>query len=431
MALPVKILYVVLDGAADGSAPKRSLDIASTPNLDALAGRARCYSLYTIARGVAPESDSAVMSLLGYDPHRYYTGRGPLEALGAGIEFHDGQVAFRANFATVDPKTMRIIDRRAGRSLTSREARILAEALDGMELASGEARARFKATVGHRAVLVLEHRSSRLSAAVSNSDPAYERRGYISIARREYEPFVAEVRPLEDTPEARLTAELANEFTRRAIEILDSHPVNEERRRRGLLPANAVLLRDAGDRLPPAEPFKEKYGFSMASIVEMPVERGVARALSIVDFPVEVEGRQRREILEEEAARALEILYKHGFDGVYVHLKGPDEPGHDGDLEAKVSAIEDIDKYFFSRILDGLDEESTLVIVTSDHATPWHLKAHSGDPVPLMLSHPRIGRGPGVFGETPCLDHSLETIEGAYNVIPLALSTIKELTGGR
>ncbi len=421
MARP-KVFYVVLDGAADGpEAPRSALEEASKPNIDFIAGRGACGLLYVVGRGVAPESDAAVMSLLGYDPARYYTGRGPLEALGAGLEFRDGEVAFRANFATVDPSTKRIIDRRAGRSLTSREARELARALDGMELAGGEGYARFAATIGHRAVLVLGHRGSRLSGMVSNSDPAYERKGHLSVARERFEPYIARIEPLEDTPEARLTADLANEFTVKAIEVLDGHPVNEERRRRGLPPANAVLLRDAGDRLPPAEPFAEKFGLRAASIVEMVVERGIARALGINDVPVEVEGRDRRDLLREEALKALEAARSH--DLVYVHLKGPDEPGHDGDFEGKVKAIEEIDKYFFSTLLDKLDFDAAFVI-TSDHATPWHLRAHSGDPVPLLVSHESLGRGPGRLSELACRGGSLGVVEGGWRVIPLVLEKL-------
>jgi len=115
----LKLIYVVLDGAADGSNPvKSSLATAFKPNIDLLATTAHCGLVYTVSQGVAPESDEAVISILGYDPEKYYTGRGPLEALGAGVDFKEGQVALRANFATVDPKTYRILDRRAGRGVT-------------------------------------------------------------------------------------------------------------------------------------------------------------------------------------------------------------------------------------------------------------------------------------------------------------------------
>jgi len=428
----LKLLYVVLDGAPDSpSSPRRALEEARKPALDSLAARAECGLAYTVARGIAPESDVAVMSLLGYEPDRYYTGRGPLEALGAGIEFRDGDVALRANFATVDPRTLRIIDRRAGRSLTSREARELASALDGMPLDAGKAVALFRATIGHRGVLVLRHSESRLSADITNTDPAYERVGRISHARRDYPPYIQEARPLVDTPEARLTARLVNEFTRRAIEILDQHPVNVERRRRGLLPANAVLLRDAGDSLPRAPPFPERFGFTLASVVEMVVERGIARALGIVDVDpgVDVEESSVEERLEAEARAALSALRE--YDGVYVHLKGPDEPGHDGDFEAKKRAIEVIDEYFMSRVLEALDPEKTLIVVTSDHATPWDQRAHSDDPVPVMISHPALPEGPRAFNEKACARGRLGVIEGGYRIVPLAVSLALRVAGAR
>ncbi|MCE4624757.1 MAG: 2,3-bisphosphoglycerate-independent phosphoglycerate mutase [Desulfurococcales archaeon] len=420
----MRLLFVVLDGAPDGFGVRSSLEVAFKPFIDGLAGRGVCGVAYTVGRGVAPESDVAVMSLLGYDPGVYYTGRGPLEALGAGVEFRDGDVALRANFATVDPGSLRIIDRRAGRSLSSREARILAEALDGMLLDGGRGVARFRATIGHRGVLVLRHRDVRLEADISNTDPAYERVGRISHARRSYEPFIMKAVPLKDSPGARKAAEMVNEFTFKAIEILDRHPVNEERRRKGLLPANAVLLRDAGDSLPHAEPFRERFGFTMASIVEMVVERGIAKALGLVDVKVDVEGVPKEEVLRREAETAASLLNRYG--GVYVHLKGPDEPGHDGDFEGKVRAIEMIDKYFFAALLDLIDPSNTVILLTSDHSTPWHLKAHSDDPVPLLVSHPSLPEGPGRFHEKACAEHNtLGTIERGHQILPTVLDYLK------
>ncbi len=419
----MRLLYVVLDGAADGFVGESSLGLSSKPVIDFLAGQGVCGLVYTVGVGVAPESDVAVLSLLGYDPDRYYTGRGPLEALGAGIDFRSGELAVRANFATVDPESMRIIDRRAGRSLSTWEARKLAEALDGMILDNGDAVARFKATIGHRAVLVISHKKTRLSAEITNTDPAYERKGLISHAKKEFEPIIQEAKPLKSTPEAIKAAQLVNEFTRKALNILDTHPINQERRNTGLLPANAVLLRDAGDRLPQAEPFQEKFGFTMASIVEMIVERGIARALKIQDIEIPVENRTKQEILNEEAEKTAEALQKYA--GIYVHLKGPDEPGHDGDLEGKIKAIEQIDKYYFKPLLDKINLEETIIIITSDHATPWYLKAHSSDPVPLLISHPKL-KGPGKFDENTCKqNNTIGTLIGGYKILPTTINLAK------
>ncbi|MEB3859722.1 MAG: 2,3-bisphosphoglycerate-independent phosphoglycerate mutase [Desulfurococcales archaeon] len=421
----VKIAYIVLDGAPDGlSAKERALELASKPNIDSLARRSMCGLAYILGRGIAPESDAAVMSLLGYDPERYYPGRGPLEAIGAGISLQEGELAMRANFATIDTSSYRIIDRRAGRRLETSEARALASSLDGMKLDDGRAHAVFRATIGHRGVLVIRHSAHRLSGLISNTDPAYERRGRISVALNKFEPYLRESKPLDDSYEARLAARLVNEFTRKAIEVLDGHEVNKERRARGLPPANAVLLRDAGDSPPQAEPIQEKFGARFASIVEMVVERGIARALGLNDIPVDVEaGASREEAYRLEARLASRALEDN--DVVYVHLKGPDEPGHDGDLDGKVRAIEEIDKFFFGELLDRVDPDATAFIVTSDHSTPWHLKAHSDDPVPVMLSAPILNRGHERFTETECSRGELGVIEKGYYILPRILDILR------
>ena len=420
-----RLIYVVLDGAADGlNPPRSSLGTARKPNIDSLASSALCGLVYTVGRGIAPESDEAVISILGYDPERYYTGRGPLEALGAGIDFREGQVALRANFATVDPKTRRIIDRRAGRGVTREEAVELARSLDHMKLDGGLGEARFVPTVGHRAVLVLAHGKVKLSADISNTDPAYEKVGLMSKASPTFEPFVQLSRPLREGDEgAAKAAELLNEFTQKAIELLSSHPVNVAREKRGQLPANAVLARDAGDRLPQAPPISQVFGLRFASVTEMPVERGIARALGLTDLHYDVEGKSKEEVLREEADLVADNL--ESYDAFYVHLKGPDEPGHDGSYEGKVRAIELIDRHFFSRLLSRVRLEEAVFIVTSDHSTPWYLKSHSDDPVPIMISSPGLGRGPGRFDEASCSGGQLGVMEKGTMILPTALRILR------
>ncbi|MEN3000079.1 MAG: 2,3-bisphosphoglycerate-independent phosphoglycerate mutase [Acidilobaceae archaeon] len=419
----MKLLYVVLDGAPDSQrSPRKTLEEAHKPNIDSLARNSVGGLMYTVAPGVAPESDVAVMSILGYDPERYYTGRGPLEALGASMDLLG--VAFRANFATVDPRTLKILDRRVGRSLTSGEARELAKAIDSMKLMGGRAVARFKATIGHRGVLVIGHESSPLSSWVTNTDPAYERRGHYSVALPRFENRVAPSKPMDDSPEARLTAELVNEFTYKAIEILDSHEVNMRRAERGLPKGNAVLLRDPGDRAPEAEPTSQKFGMTFSCIAEMPVEVGIARSLGMKAVSIEVEGRQREEVLREEAHLALMALEE--TDAVYVHLKGPDEPGHDGDFEGKVRAVEAIDRHFFSPLLDRLDVEKAMILVTSDHQTPWDLRAHGDGPVPFMISHPSFPSREQRFAES--YRGTMETLDRGFKLLPLVAEIRRRLT---
>ncbi|MEM1685358.1 MAG: alkaline phosphatase family protein [Acidilobaceae archaeon] len=421
----MKVLYVVIDGASDSfNSPRRVLEEAFKPNLDSLAYGSLTGLMYTIAPGISPESDAAVLSILGYDPSVYYTGRGPLEALGVGLDISGG-IALRANFATIDSKTFKIIDRRVGRSLSSYEARELAKAIDGLKLSGGKATVSFKATIGHRGVLILRHSNVKLSANISNTDPAYERRGLISIAVKSYSDKIAEAKPLDDTLEAKITAELVNEFTLKAIEILESHPINKERESRRLPKANAVLLRDPGDKIPQVEPIKSKFNMSFTCIAEMPVEIGIGRALGMNIISINIEDYTREELLEKEAKLALEALSQ--TDAVYVHLKGPDEPGHDGDYERKLKAIEDIDKYFFKFLLDHIDRVKTMIVVTSDHSTPWDIRAHSDSPVPVMISHSNLPEKKRRYSEIDFKDGLLGVIDRGYKLLPRIVEIKRDL----
>ncbi len=421
----VKLVYLVLDGAADDpSASETPLMAADTPGLDELARNARMGLHYSIALGVAPESDAAVLSLLGYDPEKHYTGRGPLEALGAGIRIRENyEVAFRANFATVDESTLELVDRRVGRSLTSEEAKLLAEAVDGIELDGGRGYARVRATIGHRAVVVLGHREHRLSGEVDNTDPAYVRKGKISEAVPNPPRRVREARPLEETEEARLAARLANEFTWKAHEVLKNHPVNLERARRGLLKANIILLRDAGSQPPKLKPLHQVFSARFAAITEMPVEKGIAIAAGMYPAEALLAG-SKEERLTDRLRLTLKLL--ESYDAVYVHLKGPDEPGHDGDFEGKVREIELIDRHYVQPLLDRVDLDQVAFLVTSDHATPWRLRAHSGDPIPFMVSWRGLAPdGLQGFNEKAAAKGSLGVLSHGWQLLPLTFSLIR------
>lgn len=416
-----KLIYLVLDGVGDRAADSpTSLELARKPGLDELARRGVCGQMYTVGRGIAPESDEAVISILGYDPHEVYTGRGPLEALGAGLAFREGyEVAFRANFATIDVSTRKLLDRRVGRSLATPEAKALAAALDGMELGKYGGYARVVATIGHRAVVVIGSRSHKLSPYVGNNDPAYARKGLVSVAVQGFSPYIKAVEPLDDTEEARITAELANIFVEKAINVLASHPVNAERLRKGLPPANAILLRDAGAYLPRAEPLPRKYNCKFAVLAEMPVEIGIGRAFgadTIVMDPPTGNPREDYSARVEATLRAIER-----YDIVYVHLKGPDEPGHDGDLELKKKRIEEIDEYYVRPIL-GEVLEKYAIIVTADHATPPRARSHTDDPVPIAFYAPGIEPDDAkAFTERECARGSLGTFEHGWELLPYLL----------
>lgn len=377
-----KLVYVLIDGVGDRPDPRLGgltpLEAARTPVLDGLARTGVQGLVYPVERGIAPESDVAVLHMLGYKLLEDYPGRGVVEAIGAGLEFMDGDLALRGNLATVSD-SLKIIDRRAGRDVRDEEARQLVEALNkGVRLR--DARVLFRHTVGHRVVVHIRSPHTRLSSNITNTDPAYQRVGGMGAARTGLgDLYVEECKPLDDRPETILAASIVNEVTKRCYEVLRDHPVNKNRVREGRLPANIVLMRDASDRVPRLRPIRELYGVRMACIADMPVEIGIAKLVGME--PVKSPGVAD---YEWKARKTLELL--EAYDGVYVHLKGPDEPGHDGLPEAKKESIEEVDNKYFKGLVEGIDLEKTVIVVSGDHSTPCQLKSHSDDPVPLLVS---------------------------------------------
>ena len=264
-------------------------------------------------------------------------------------------------------------------------------------MADRRIRAEVRATVGHRGVLWLHpNDGAPLSPNVSNPDPFYEKVGGMGHARRPERPRILSCEPLDDTEAARRTADAVNAFCEGASAYLAGHRVNARRALGGKPIANALLLRNAGalpDR--PLLPFSAARGRRGAALTEMPVERGIARVLGLEDRYVGPMGPDRDEGYRERARIARELLEEHPF--VYVHLKGPDEPGHDGDAVRKKEVIEAIDRSFFGPFLEGLDLGTVRVAVTADHATPASLRGHSDDPVPFLL----VGAGVDRDGASP------------------------------
>jgi len=426
LVIKLKLIYLVLDGAADRLKDRVTSYLkARKPFLDLLARGGVCGLMYTVGRGVAPESDEAVLSILGYDPHRYYTGRGPIEAVGAGISFKEGlEVAFRANFATVDASTLKIIDRRVGRSLTSEEAEELANSIDGMRLEKYGGYVRVKATIAHRAVVVLGSEERALSPNVENVDPAYRRSGLISVAVKDFKPYVRESIPLDRSEEARITAELVNEFIKRVIKVLDAHPINRRRESEGLLKANAILLRDAGNLLPKTPSVRDKYGLTFGAVTEMPVERGIVKIVGMNSMDMPPPTSNRAKDYRERLEATLKLL--EGNDVVYVHLKGPDEPGHDGNLLKKAKAIEDIDKYYVKPLIESVSLDDLGILITSDHATPPSVKAHTDDPVPVVVVGGSLKPDSAIkLTERECwVRGSLGTVSHGWEILPKVLSML-------
>ncbi len=396
-----RFALIILDGLGDRPHPltggKSPVDSAQTPNLDRAASSGQMGEIMVIGPGTAPESDAGVFALLGYDPVHDSPGRGVLEAEGIGLTLATGDVAFRLNFATTDGSGL-VLDARVGRSLSTHESEELARALTAGQLLDDLGiQAEVRATVGHRGVLRLRSKGPALCANVSNADPFYERVGGMGRARTPAEPRVPAVAPLDESAEARRTADAVNLFLERATTLLTAQPVNARRALSGRKVANGLLLRSAGTiPLKPPISWPERWGMAGAAVTEMPVERGIARFVGLADRYVGPMGPDRDGGYRERAARTLVALDEFPF--VYVHLKGPDEPGHDGDAVKKREIIEAIDRSFFGPFFAKIDPVRVRVAVTADHATPCVLKGHSDDPVPLLLTGAGVEENPATPG---------------------------------
>jgi 2,3-bisphosphoglycerate-independent phosphoglycerate mutase len=425
----LKLIYVVIDGMGDlpieELGNRTPLEAAETPNLDFLAEKGKTGLMYTVKKGVAPESDVAVISILGYDPFKYYTGRGPLEAWGSGVAMSNGDLVLRCNFATLGSGDM-IIDRRAGRDLTTEEAAELSKAVnEKVKLKSHPADFEFRNTIGHRGVLVIRSKGKPFSSKITNTDPAYSRVGDISIAEAKFEMVLKKCTPLDETEEAKISAELVNEFTQKSHEVLDSDKINKRRAADGKLKANVILARDAGNLIPKFFNVNEKYGVRFACLADMPVERGIAKlaGMHLVDLPPP--SRDLKRDCTIRVKRLFDLL--SSYDCFYLHIKGPDEPGHDGNSNLKTQLIAAIDKYLFGNLLQNIRLEDYIICVTADHSTPCKLKTHSDDPVPLLISGDKI-KGDGVhkFSEKACKMGSLGVLERGTELMPKLMTFFRK-----
>ncbi len=411
-----QLLYVCLDGLGDDPIPefggRTPLEAAHTPNLDRLAATGRQGLVHTVGVDVAPESDIAVFAILGYDPRQEHPGRGVLEAVGAGMAFDDGDLAYRVNFATQEDGE--IADRRVGRDLPSEDGAALAAEVN-QTLWLPEASFELRATVEHRGALVIRSALGPLSANVTNTDPAYAKEGSLGVSLEHFANRAARAEPLDGTEGARRAADLTNAFVEGAARILEASEVNRRRRAEGRLPANLILARDGGDHLPHLQPIGERFGPSWGCFVEMPVERGIAMVLGMapVDAPTATSRREQYAAWADLASEAL-----GGYDALYVHIKGPDVPAHDGRAEDKRRVIEDIDAAFFGEALPRIDRRRTILAVTADHSTSCVRKAHTADPVPIVVAGPGVGSdGRAHFAEREAALGALGTLLGT-EIVP-------------
>ncbi len=424
----MKLIYVVIDGMGDlplkELGDKTPLEVAETPNMDYLAKIGKTGLMYTVKKGIAPESDVAVISILGYNPFKYHTGRGPVEAVGSGVTMRDGDLALRCNFATLGLGN-EIVDRRVGRTLTTEEATRLSETInERVKLESYPADFEFKNTTGHRGVLVIRSRKKPLSSKITNTDPAYSRAEGLGVAETKIEMKIQKASPMDETGEAAISAELVNEFTQKSHKILDKHEINKKRAAQGKLKANGILCRDAGNLLPKFFNINERYGVNFACLADMPVEMGIAKlaGMHLIDLPPPSQN------LEGDCKLRVKKLLKllPYYDCFYLHIKGPDEPGHDGKPRLKAQLIATIDKHLFGNLLPRISLEDHIICVTADHATPCKLKAHSDDPVPLLISGNKIeGDDVSKFSEKACSKGSLGVLTRGTELMPKLMALLK------
>jgi len=403
---------------------KTPLEAAETPNMDFLAKNGKTGLMYTVRKGIAPESDVAVISLLGYDPFEYSTGRGIIEAVGAGLNVVDGDLALRCNFATLG-QGRKIIDRRVARSLTTEEAAELSEAAnEKIKLESCPATFDFRNTLGHRAVLVFKSKAKFLSGKITNSDPAYTIVNGIGVATPDVEMVLKKCEPLDDTEEARNAAALVNEFIEKAHELWENHAVNKKRAAEGKLKANVVLTRDAGSQLPKFFNINKRYNVNFAALADMHAESGIAHLVGMQATLLPPPSGDLEKDCAVRVQKLLDILPHH--DCFYIHLKGPDEPGHDGDCHRKTEVISAIDEYFFGRLLKEISLKEHIICITTDHATPCALKVHSDTPVPLLISGGKIkDENVSKFSERECENGSLGVLERGCELMPKLMELLK------
>ncbi|UCH37982.1 MAG: 2,3-bisphosphoglycerate-independent phosphoglycerate mutase [Candidatus Bathyarchaeota archaeon] len=417
----MKLFFVVIDGMGDRPIAalnnRTPLAVAATPHLDHLAQRGKTGLMYTVRKGIAPQSDVGVVSILGYDPVKYPASRGVMEAVGSGVVFNDGDLALRCNFATFDCHRA-IIDRRAGRNLTAEETTRLSREINAkVTLNSHPASFEFTNTIGHRAVLVIRGMNTPLSGLITNTDPAYMRMDGMGVVNPNAQRTVQTCEPMEETEAAQLAADLVNEFVAESHTVLQQSAVNQQRHAAGQLCANGILTRDAGHRRPAFFNITDRYNVKFCCITNMPLEVGIAKLMGMNTTHLP----RSKGDLEADCRLTVDTLLRvlELYDGFYIHLKGPDEPGHDGDYLRKTELMAIIDKQFFAPLLANRRFHESLFCVTSDHATPCTLKAHSDDPVPLLIAGGTVpSDGTVDFSEAACNNGSLGLLAHGHTLMP-------------
>jgi 2,3-bisphosphoglycerate-independent phosphoglycerate mutase len=383
-----KIVFLILDGLGGIQMEEKGgteLQVARTPNLDRLAETSSCGLLDPVGPGITPGSGPAHFALFGYDPFEYNIGRGILEATGIDFPLTERDVVARMNFATVD-QAGRVVDRRAGRIATEINQRICRKLSQELQVGEG-VKVMVEPVKEHRAILVL--RGEGLRGEIEDTDP--EREGI--------PPFD----PKAAVPEAERTASLVGKIVAQTGKILADEPK-----------ANMVLLRGFAKHTQYPS-MKERYGLHSLAIATYPMYRGISRLVGMTVLS-EVHN------LKEE----FQALTDHfpDYDFFYLHVKQTDSRGEDGNFDAKVAVIEEVDQY----LPQVLALKPDVLVVTGDHSTPAKMAGHSWHPLPLIL-HSKYCLIDAVkkFDEVSCLGGALGRMR-SVDLMPLALANARRLT---
>ncbi|MCL2156748.1 MAG: 2,3-bisphosphoglycerate-independent phosphoglycerate mutase [Methanobrevibacter sp.] len=370
----MKGIILIMDGLGDRPLKdlknKTPLQAANTPNMDKMAEKGINGLMDSIKPGIIPGSDTAHISILGYNPYKVYTGRGPFEASGVGVSVLPGDIAFRCNFSTSDENNI-IIDRRAGRIREGAEDII--KSLNKMTIEGYEdIKIVFKESTGHRAVLVL--RGEGLSDKVSDADPKKEGKSPKKVVAT------------DGSKEAEKTADILNKLVKKSYEMIKDHPVNVKRIENNEHPANIIIPRGAG-AVPDVESLNDKYNVKSMCIAETGLIQGIANFAGMDVIEVEGATGGVDTNLDNITNAIVENVTKSDHNFFLINIDGADEAGHDGNLQDKLNFIEKIDKTVVKKLLDL---EDCYIILTADHSTPISAMDHTADPVPMIIYGPEV-----------------------------------------
>ena len=345
------------------------LQAAHKPVMDQMAGRAEQGIAYTVPENLPAGSDVANLAMLGYDPQKYYSGRSPLEALSIGVDMKDTDVALRCNFVTLEEdgeyEDKKITDHSAG-EITTEEAEILVQAVkEALETEEFK----FYAGVSYRHLTIWDH------GKVVELTPPHD------ILGKQIGEFLPEEERLK-------------EMMKKSFEILDHHPINEERAKKGLNKANSIWFWGAGTR-PALDQFEGKTGMKGAMVSAVDLLKGIAVGAQMRNLDVEGANGGLDTNYKGKAEAALQALLEKGDDFAYIHVEAPDEMGHQGNVEHKIQAIEYLDDQVVRIVKEGLEKagEDFRMLIGPDHPTPIAIRTHTKDPIPFMIYDSRKSLG--------------------------------------